>query len=533
MPTTHFKRMVSAGAIAVTVTACRTSGTPAPVTSPAPISYALPKTAPVVELQAERVSESRGRYCDVLDLFFPELEPAVACQAKEKGRPDPLPGERLVAAKSRTSVTGYGLTLRGVPDPDRRHDLSFDASWHVERTDSLSLTEAGTLTGAEMQRADRTAEIVLGVLSNVAKIAGRFLVGGGALSTDANAPPWERIAALRENMSFIPMARRQKYAALWQDTQNGGRARLTLAARSYETVVGDLRTLDAVLGGIGAQGAVTLVAELRKQVSDRLASDFVGTKTKDTWSPVYELTPPFDARASAATQTSVTYPLFSFSGCGVTAETQQPVKNTLGALRCADAHGAKPVELTFVVKTASGKGASRLQSPDAAATDAVLYVLRPEPVLANATGFCRAAVTAIEPGTPDGQPAIANESSQSCTLVDQSTLLAQWGVQAAIPKAGKDYAYGVTLYEATDAVKTIKLASKAALDKGTIDSAFGIATTLLDARDAADAAAKKQADAEKAAADELAVLTRARQILDEKARIKKLCEELGLIGCGA
>ena len=85
----------------------------------------------------------------------------------------------------------------------------------------------------------------------VAKIAGRFLVGGGAtpLSTDANAPPWERIAALKENMSIIPAARRQKYAVLWNDTRNGGRARLALAARSYETVVGDLRTLDSVLGG--------------------------------------------------------------------------------------------------------------------------------------------------------------------------------------------------------------------------------------------------------------------------------------------
>ena len=120
MPLTQFRRLVFAGAMAVTVAACRSTGTPAPVTSPAPISYTLPKTALVVELQAERVTESRGRYCDFLDLFFPELEPAVACQAKEKDKPDPLPGERLIAAKARTTVTGYGLTLKGVPDPDRR-----------------------------------------------------------------------------------------------------------------------------------------------------------------------------------------------------------------------------------------------------------------------------------------------------------------------------------------------------------------------------------------------------------------------------
>lgn len=531
------RRTAAAGALVVFLSACRTTSPPSPVTSPpapAPISYTLPKTTMVVELQAERVSEARGRYCDFLDLFFPELEPAAACQAKEKDKPDPLPGDRLVAAKSRMSVQGYGLTLKGVPDSTRKHDMSFDDSWHVERSDSLSLTEGGTLTGAEMQRTDRTAEIVLGVFSNVAKIAGRFLFGGGdkPLTDKPDAPPWERVAALRENFSFIAKERQNKYTALWSDTSGTGRARLALAARSYATLVADLATLNTVLGGVGAQGAATLIPELRKQVSDRLADDFVGSRTKHTWTPIYEFTPDFDPKA-AASPTAQTYRLFSFAGCGVTSEAMQPVKNTVGALWCADASGATPVELTFVVKTASRGPASRLSTPDTPDPSGVLFVIRPEPVLANVSGSCRAAVTVLEPSAPGGTPAIADQSTQPCTIVDQAALLAQWGVQASIPKAGKDYAYAVTLYEATGAVKTIKLASKAALDAATIDAAFGIATTLLDAKDAADAEARKKADAAAAAADELAVLTRSRQILDEKAKIKKLCAELGLTTCGS
>jgi hypothetical protein len=117
-------------------------------------------------------------------------------------------------------------------------------------------------------------------------------------------------------------------------------------------------------------------------------------------------------------------------------------------------------------------------------------------------------------------------------MATQPALLAQWGLQVGIPKAGKDYAYAIALYEATAAVKSIKLSSKASLDQATIDKAFGIATTLLDARDAAAAEAKKEADKAASAADALTLLTRERQILEERAKIKKLCEELALPNCG-
>ena len=71
-------------------------------------------------------------------------------------------------------------------------------------------------------------------------------------------------------------------------------------------------------------------------------------------------------------------------------------------------------------------------------------------------------------------------------------------------------------------MKSIKLSSKASLDQATIDRAFGIATTLLDARDAAAAEAKKEGEkpAAAAAAEALTLLTRERQILEERAKIR-------------
>ncbi len=514
--------------LAIALGGCRTGSGNKTNTSPAlvqaaPIRYSLPATTLVVELQVERANESPGKYCDFLDLFFPELDHNAACQTGEASDP----GKDLVAGKARTTIQGYGVTMRGTPDASRTHNVSFDASWHVDRTDSMTFTEGGTLTGAEMQRADRTGEIVLGVLSNVARIAGRFVFGGGG-TTDALARseiPWVRHAGLKENFSLLSPARQRAYTVLWGTPE--GRVRLMLGARSYENIGADLSALDTVLKGTGAQGAQTLVAELRKQIGDRLADNFLGSKTKDTWNPTYEFTTP----APVAGALSSGFPLFNFAGCGVTSEATQPVKNTLAVLRCGDAHGAQESEISFVVKTASGKVATRVGSLDK--TDQpgepgedVLYHVRPEPVTLNLTGDCRADVTLS--GKP---PKPSTQSRKPCNIVAQHSLLAQWGVQASIPKAGKDWAYTVTLYEATGAVKSIKLSSKAALDKATIDSAFGIATTLLDAKDAAAAEAKKKADAAATAADELTVLTRARQILDEKAKIKKLCLELGLTNC--
>lgn len=521
MKSRHVEMLALFMASFILTAGCRTSGLP----TPAPIQYSLPKTVLVVELQVERTNFIPGRYCDFLDLFLPEVELVGPCQTKDNSDP----GQDRVAAKNRTAVQGYSVALRGVPDTSRTHDVAFDGSWNIDRTDSLSLTEGGTLTGAEMQRINRTGEIVLGVLSNLAKIAGRFVFGGGSAvpsSTAADAP-WIRLPALKENFDLMSTARQGAYTALWATTE--GKARLTLASRSYEALGDDLDVLSVVLGGTGAQGAQTLVAELRKQIDARLADDFVGSKAKDTWSPTYELAP--DVPSTGQTQRN--YKLFDIAGCGISVESTQPVKNVLSVLRCGDLHGATASGVELTVATTSGVAPSREATPDKADDPtAVLYVIRPEPVLLNLAGICRSDVTLLAHGGT-AAPTVFKESSSACNLVPQPTLLAQWGVQSPLSAAGKDWTYTLALYEATGGVKTIKLSSKAALDKGTVDSAFGIANTLLDAKDAAAAEAKKGAAAAAAAADELTQLTRARQILDEKAKIKKLCDELGLTNCGS
>lgn len=497
---------------------------------PTQLRYALPKTTIVLDLQVERAVQAPGKYCDFLDLFFPEFELVVACQVGEA----PKPGENLIAAKMKTSIQGFGITLKGTADDSRTYDVSFDSSWNVDRADSMSFAENGVLTGAEIERKDRTAEIVVGILSNIAKIAGRFVFGGGDLPPKKNRlgpkPPWERDtpAGLKSNFALLSADRRMAYETYWGTgtDMTPERARLELAVRSFEMALDDAKKLAGALEEPNA-GSAAVIPELRKQIAERMSADFLGAKTKETWTPTYEVTP----GAPAANTRSSKEALFVYSGCGVVEEKARPVKNPLGALRCSKPFGAAAQTVTFRVDTLEDKDPSRVRVPDTRPESIVLAYVRPEPVKVNLEGQCVADVTVQSPATPAGTPTIAAESNSACAFADTPALLAQWGTQGAIPKAGKDFTYTVALYEATGALKSIKLSAKAALDTTTINNAFGVATTLLDAKDTADAEKQKIADAAAAKADELTVLTRTRQILDEKAKIKKLCQELGLTTC--
>ena len=147
------------------------------------------------------------------------------------------------------------------------------------------------MTGADVQRTDRTAEIVLGFASNIARIAGRFVFGSGAdlkVMREKSAVPWENIPEVQQNFSLLSDARKRAYEGLWRS--EAGRARLVLAGRSYLAIKETSSKLSGVMSGDGAQGAATLLPELQKQLTSQLA-DFLGTRTKDSWTPSYEFTP--------------------------------------------------------------------------------------------------------------------------------------------------------------------------------------------------------------------------------------------------
>jgi hypothetical protein len=510
---------------------------------PAPLSYALPKTVLVIDVSVERVTASPGRYCDVLDLFFPDQTAVVPCQVGDDNPTRPAPGHQMIQAKQRTQVAGYAVTQRGVPDETRRHAVDLTSSWHVDRSDALALTEGGALSGAEMQRTDRTLEIVFDVLSKSAGLLGRLIYGTGTpaepasplkaasppgLLSEVAAPPWVRTPELALNFALLPKTRQEQYAKYW--ATDDGKTRLVLAARSYAGLIADLKSLGTMIRGEGGTEApvLALITDIEKRLDGHLADDFLGTSTKDTWTPTYEITPGLPPIGDAW-PTQLERSLFTFSGCGVVEEKTAPVKNGLAALKCADSTGATISSVSLVVKTASGLQPGRAHEA-VPLPQPVLWVVRPEPVSLELTGGCKASVT-VSVAAPGDKASAANVAPTPCTFPAQASQIAQWGVEVGLPKAGRDWAYAVTLYEATGAVKSLKLTSKALLDKSMADAAFGAVTTLLDAKDAAKDKAKKDADAAAAVSDELTVLTKARQVLEERAKIKKLCDELGIANC--
>lgn len=97
--------------------------------------------------------------------------------------------------------------------------------------------------------------------------------------------------------------------------------------------------------------------------------------------------------------------------------------------------------------------------------------------------------------------------------------IAQFGLVASLPASsgGKSLNYALAFYESTGALKSFKLASKAVLQKATVDTISSQANTLIDA--------KKKAD------DELTVLDREQKILAAKKSIFDNCKALNL-ACG-
>jgi hypothetical protein len=97
--------------------------------------------------------------------------------------------------------------------------------------------------------------------------------------------------------------------------------------------------------------------------------------------------------------------------------------------------------------------------------------------------------------------------------------IAQFGTYASLPAStgGKSTAYALKFYEATGALKSFNVTSKAILQKGTADTLGAQVTTV--------------ADAQRTAGDELTKLNRQSQILVAKKAIYDNCKAMNM-ACG-
>jgi hypothetical protein len=112
------------------------------------------------------------------------------------------------------------------------------------------------------------------------------------------------------------------------------------------------------------------------------------------------------------------------------------------------------------------------------------------------------------------------------TVTKSKQVIAQFGITASLPAStgGKSTAYALKFYEATGALKSFNVTSKAVMGKSTADALGTDVTTLVTAKQAAD-------QAQRTKQDELTVLDRQAKILTDKKAIYDNCKALNQ-ACG-
>lgn len=443
------------------------------------IPYALPKTALRLEVQVERVKQTPGRFCTYNSLFFPELETKVDC------------GKPAVS----TAIKGFAVTPVGLPDPNRIHMLPSDGSWRITRSDSITLGEGGLVTGIDSSRQDKTAEIVFSVLGNLATVASKFVGAGGPALTDkektdrsaefSKGRVWAVDDRLRDNFEALPKTEQEQYIN-WATVAE--RAKVRAAYLSYLRIKEAGEKLGEVLGGNGAEAAQSLITELKTEIEAALKADFLGQEVTTTWNPIYQWIPSYEEPKEKEPKDKElkkdTFTPFTFASCGVAEEKVRPVVNALTALRCPEPALSSPASLaiTFTV-TAHADGdnlARQLDTKYSGMGGKTFYYIVPSPADLTLDGVCTA---------PKGL---------LCNFGPVAVSIAQWGREAALPD-GKDTTV-VSLYSASGALQSVKVTSKALLDKAAVDEAFKPVNTVLDATDELNVLLRRQKLAEAAAA---------------------------------
>lgn len=102
-------------------------------------------------------------------------------------------------------------------------------------------------------------------------------------------------------------------------------------------------------------------------------------------------------------------------------------------------------------------------------------------------------------------------------------MVGQFGVEVSLPASsgGRSMNYNIKFYEATGAMKSFSLTSKAAMEAANVNSISNSTNAILDAR-----TKQQQAAADKT--DELKRLERQSKILENKAKIQQYCAQLGI-----
>jgi hypothetical protein len=453
------------------------------------VFYALPRTVVRVQMKINKTTVIEAPFQKFAAIFAPEGNPV--CK---------MPGCAEEKSKIYSIEKTATFETRGVPDPSQIYLVQFEEGGLQDQTVTMGWNEAGVPTTATASVTNRTADAVIATVKSVAGIGMRAAgYGGGALADkkplqscprgSSNNDRWVgRVLSDNNNLGRQALLLFDNWCAIDLDDRSknfnaGDEAALTQAVNAYVLRVLPLvkSHADLLTGQTQSFEPAAVATKLETQIDAQVKALYLGSKETVSWQPVMNLVP---------------------QGEG-----------PLDVISIQAKDGVCPINDVLAVESPPMPPKFKAVTCDKKIVVAIAY----EPKKEDQLFYAVQANTTLPTGALSFRYRIPAMVRASLKAGDEeygaaAFAVAQMGHVAALPASrnSKGMGYDLAFIESTGGLKSFKLATTGGLDAATIDSAAGIANSILDAR------AK---EAQKS--DELTLLKRESDILDLK---KKICE---------
>lgn len=494
------------------------------------VYYALPRTVLKVEQPIERASQRPGRFKAFVPVFFPKLAAS---------------GDYVQEEKVTFSVGKASISSFGEPDPEQVFYVKTVDNGPVDLTGSLDYTEQGSVSGVSAQADNATGDIVMSVIGTSAGLAAKAFGAANATAAKSACGCKEetkqgkggKLTVLKRICGFRGRIDQDRLAATYCRLESGMKEAIDTAAAkddpSFELALeaySEIYAMQAERSNLRqTPQSLSLAAALKDfdaSIAAALAEGFKGSEKKESWTYTAELR---DLRLDAD------LPLMRVhEGKGICFEAPLPAAESpprsfcLESESCSCDEGAIRAALQGLA-TAQGSSEARRELEDKirslpntlGAAKPLRARLALNPPRGQLFQILRSAAQTGERGLHYRIPATTDLTlSLGPIVVSRSKqMIAQLGVTASLPATtgGRTTAYTLKLYEATGALMSFSVTSKAVLQKGTAD-ALGASLTSV-------------AAANRAASDELSSLDHLSKVMAAKKAIYQDCKELNQ-ACG-
>jgi hypothetical protein len=492
------------------------------------IYYALPKTVVKVDQPIDRVERQAGKYVIYIPLFFPKIVEAGAYVRSS--------GVKYSAGKP--SIATYGE-----PDPANMYYLKLTKNGPIDQTGLFEYTEQGSVAGVSAQADNATSDIVMSAIGSAVSLASKGFGAPAVKAASRNCDSAAEKAAIPCRIKNFTasaidsdslLANWETLSKARQDAmQKSADARAPSfedALGAYADIYGMQQDRRAIRKNPGSFSAEAAMKDFDAAIARELSASFTGTEKKDTYTYSGNLREFEDGKdltllkvhktegvCSMAALPASDRPPQAFWFDGATYRCGEDVIRTALEKQLADINAEQPVDEE--AKARVTKRLADLSKTYKDASDLVATIATDGD--AQMSHALNAAAQNGERGFYYRIPATANVVLRLAddTLTSSRQQIAQFGLVASVPASvgGRSTAYTLKFYEATGALKSFNITSKAILTKGTADTIGSNLNTLIDARNKA--------------ADELTKLDHDAKVLSNKVTIYNSCKTLN-IACG-